>query len=233
VIRWENELTPYEARSVATLFENQLNELNQQSPDVGNLLKLISFFDPESIPVTMIVDGAEESSKNRAGEQVLPSSKPTIAKKFKAWGRGLVNTKRRTKGRGPADATESSHVSPEFDSLITLILSPTEFQKAIRQLQSLSLVEYRSRDGASSLWIHDLVQFMVCENTKKEETCDEWLQSSWSIVYQMLLLIEDPKLPQWWADCERLIPHLQSLTRSWDNVNVEVTRAIGLIAGYL
>jgi hypothetical protein len=137
VIRWENDLTPYEARSVAAIFENQSNQLNQQSPDVGNLLKLLSFLDPENIPVTMIVDGARESLKNRAGGRELFSPKH-IARKFKAWSQKILHTKRHTKGKPPADATESSHISP-FDSLITLILSPIEFQRVIQKLQSLSL----------------------------------------------------------------------------------------------
>jgi hypothetical protein len=59
-IQWENELSNYEEQSVAGTFARQFDLLNKESHDIGNLLKVLSFFDPENIPVGMIVDGAKE-----------------------------------------------------------------------------------------------------------------------------------------------------------------------------
>jgi hypothetical protein len=195
VINWENDLTSYEARSVAKMFTHQFDELNQQSHDVGNLLNFLSFFDPENIPITMIVDGAEAQKQHR------PEQNP-------------------------------SHIYPEFDSLITLILSPIEFQMAI---QSLSLVE-RSHNGTSSLWIHDLIQFMVQERAKKDETYQQWLHSSWSLVFGVFRLIDDSTLPQSWADYEKFMPHLQSLKNALNDIhdaNLDVPWTTIRMARYL
>jgi tetratricopeptide (TPR) repeat protein len=117
-----------------------------------------------------------------------------------------------------------------------MILSPIEFQRALQKLQNLSLVEHRSHNGTSSLWIHDLIHLLTREGAKKEEAYHEWLQSSWSFVYRMFTLVEDPSLPRWWADCEKFMPHLQSLKHVWCDVhgtNLEVIRVNSQIAKYL
>jgi hypothetical protein len=210
VIEWENDLTPYEARSVAATFLNQFNELNQQSRDIGNLLKFLSFFDPENIPVELIVHGTETLLQHRPKVSCRPIR--NILQKTKKWlARKMGHTK-----SDAGDITAPSHLSSEFDSLITLIISPIEFQSAIQTLQNLSLVEHRSHNGTSSLWIHDLIQFMVRERAKNNETYQEWLQLSWSLVYGAFLLIKHPKAPKCWADCEEIVPHLQSLIYAWD-----------------
>jgi hypothetical protein len=179
-----------EGRSVARTILNQLNELNQQSRNIGNLLKLLSFLDPENIPVAMIVEGAEVQSQRRP-EKVLSRPKRTVLQKVKEW----QARKKGQKKRDADDTTTTSHLSPDFDSLIALIVSPIEFQTAIQKLQSLSLVECRSRDGVSSLWIHDLIQLMVREHARKDKTYQKWHQSSWSLIYGAFCLIEDPTQP--------------------------------------
>jgi hypothetical protein len=52
-------LSTYEENSVGATFTAQLDDLEHQSPDASNLLKILSFFDPESIPLDMITQGAE------------------------------------------------------------------------------------------------------------------------------------------------------------------------------
>ena len=59
LISWKNELSNYEQKSVAVTFATQLEELDRQSHACSSLLKILSFFDPESIPLNMITDGAE------------------------------------------------------------------------------------------------------------------------------------------------------------------------------
>jgi len=43
----------------------------------------------------------------------------------------------------------------------------------------LSLIERRSDDGTSSLWMHDLIEFMMQDAARKEEPYRDWLQSLW------------------------------------------------------
>jgi tetratricopeptide (TPR) repeat protein len=208
---------------------DQINELNQQSHNIGNLLKLLSFLDPENIPVGMVVDGAKARLQPRP-EKAPSQPKRTVLVKLKEW-----RARKKSHTKGDADIATTTHLTPEFDSLIALILSPIEFQTAIQKLQSLSLVEHRSHNGNSSLWIHDLIQFMVREHARKDGSYESWLQSSWSLVYAVYLLIDDPTLPQWWGDCERLVPHLQSLRDAWGDfggTNFELTQAIIKIAKY-
>src|ERR1700722_9927489 len=64
-------------------------------------------------------------------------------------------------------STEAPTVSMEFHSLITLITSPIDVQTALQKLQSLSLIERRSDDGTPSLWMHDLIEFMMLQGRKK------------------------------------------------------------------
>jgi hypothetical protein len=59
VISWENDLSTYEEKSVAATFTSQLDGLEHQCPNTSDLLKVLSFFDPESIPLDMITQGAE------------------------------------------------------------------------------------------------------------------------------------------------------------------------------
>jgi tetratricopeptide (TPR) repeat protein len=62
VMSWENKLSNYEVKSVAATFTSQLEDLGYRSPDSSNLLKLLSFLDPESISLDMILQGAEAFS---------------------------------------------------------------------------------------------------------------------------------------------------------------------------
>jgi hypothetical protein len=60
LISWENELSNYEQKSIAVMFATQLEELDRQSHACCSLLKILSFFDPESIPLNIITDGAND-----------------------------------------------------------------------------------------------------------------------------------------------------------------------------
>jgi hypothetical protein len=140
---------PYEERSVAATFATQFEQLNQLSPDINNLLKVLSFLDPDRIPVGMIVQGAKEWLDPQHRPQDIPSQ-----------------------------PQNDSPIFSVFRLLVTLIFSPIQFPTAIKKLVNLSLVERRSHMGSSSLWMHDLMRFMVQEAMKKDETYREWLQSS-------------------------------------------------------
>lgn len=60
LLSWNDNLSSYEQKSVAVTFAIQLDELDRQSPICSNLLKVLSFFDAENIPLAMITDAAED-----------------------------------------------------------------------------------------------------------------------------------------------------------------------------
>src|SRR3984957_7252073 len=84
-MRWESELSVHEERSVAATFSRQFDKLNAESHDVGNLLKVLSFLDPENISVDMIVHGAEEwqrlqDTRSQSQSAIPPVSSPSPPK---------------------------------------------------------------------------------------------------------------------------------------------------------
>ena len=57
-----------------------------------------------------------------------------------------------------------------------------------------------------------------------------------SLVCGAFGLIEDMRSPEAWEECERFIPHLRSLDRTWDDahgVNLELSRANVRVARYM
>jgi hypothetical protein len=57
VIGWEHTLSDYEHKSVASTFTSQLQDLDRHHPDTSKLLRILAFFDPESIPLEMLITG--------------------------------------------------------------------------------------------------------------------------------------------------------------------------------
>ena len=99
------------------------------------------------------------------------------------WNRRRDGTKPRVD-----DRTKTPLVSSQFHSLAVLITSPIKFQMALQKLQSLSLIERRSDGETSSLWMHDLIEFMMQDAAREEETYRDWLQLSVSLVCGALWL---------------------------------------------
>jgi tetratricopeptide (TPR) repeat protein len=233
-IQWENELATYEERSVARTFTRQFNLLKQESDDIGNLLKVLSFFDLENIPVEMIIDGAKEWQRSQDELQLIPPAKFNILQRIKRWCRRCK--KRDTRNKASDVTKVSPPISLGFHSLVILILSPIKLRMAIQSLQHLSLVDYRTDPGNSSLWVHDLIQLMMQDAANKEDTYREWLQSSVSLVCSAIRKVGDPESPQQWDEYERIMPHLQLLnqrTNSLHETNLELIWAIKDIGRYL
>jgi tetratricopeptide (TPR) repeat protein len=182
VMNWENKLSDYEVKSVATTFTSQLEDLTCRSPDASNLLKLLSFLDPESISLDMIIQGAEVVSSGHPIHQIV---------------------------------SELSR-SPEATSVLALIRSPIGLPSAITQLQNRSLVKRQDDGTTSALYMHDLIQFMVQEDVKKGGGEARWFEFAVELISGALARIEDPQLPQYWAECELFVSHIHSLTDRQD-----------------
>src|ERR1700722_11274100 len=231
-MRWESELSLHEERSVAATFSRQFDKLNAESRDVGNLWKVLSFLDPENISVEMIVHGAEEWLRLQDERFQSQRAIPPVSSPSHPW----QSHKEDLTEHRVDHSTEAPPVSTEFHSLITLITSPIDFQTALQKLQSLSLIERRSDDGTSSLWMHDLIEFMMQDAARKEETYRDWLQLSVSLVCGALRLIEDIGSPEAWEECEKFIPHLRSLDKTWDDAHgadLELSQANVQVARYM
>jgi tetratricopeptide (TPR) repeat protein len=227
VLEWENDLTPYEERSIVATFAKQFDQLKKESRDVSNLMKLLSFFDPENIPVEMIVNGAKVWLSQHPQSTIFPPIPNTTG-----------STQFQTNSHGPAEGIVDnvSHVSHEFRPLATLIVSSSRLKMAVQKLQNLSLVERRSNDGKSALWIHDLTQCMMQDGVQKEPNYREWLRLSVTLVCGAFRIVKATNLSRRWAECEKFMPHFRSLNHAWKDMremNVELMEADRKIAGYL
>jgi hypothetical protein len=59
LISWEHTLSEYEHKSVTATFQSQLQDLEQHNLDASHLLRVLAFYDPESIRLDMLVTGAQ------------------------------------------------------------------------------------------------------------------------------------------------------------------------------
>jgi hypothetical protein len=201
---WENDLTSYQEKSIAATFICQLRDLDMQFQDASNLLKILAYLDPESISPDVLRTGAATVLESQ-----LSTSLPTPSFPYKKLPL-LQITKDMSQNVDPPET--SPIVSPKMKSLLDLIVSPTDLQSAITQLQNRSLVKRRQINGCSSLWMHDLIQFVVIENTKKSGGGKELFECAVKLICTAYQQVEDPTAPTSWRQCEDYIPHIQSLT---------------------
>ena len=208
---WENDLSSYQEKSIAATFVCQLRDLERQFQDASNLLKILAYLDPESISLDMLQTGGAAISELQLPTPslipVVPYEKPALLQIMK----NKFQSMRKGKPRAdPPDTTPI--VSPKMKSLLDLMLSPNNLQKAITQLQNRSLVKRRKIDGCSSLWMHDLIQLVVVEDTKKSGGGKELFECAVKFVCTAFQQVKDPTAPSSWRQCQIYIPHIQSLT---------------------
>ena len=84
--------------------------------------------------------------------------------------------------------------------------SPISLRTAIIQLQNRSLIASQSHTPLTTLRIHDLIQVIVLENTKKDGTEQEWFQCAVEIACGAFGQIEDLSSPKCWLQCESRPP---------------------------
>ena len=207
---WDNDLSSYQEKSIAATFVCQLRDLEIQFQDASNLLKILAYLDPESISLDILQTGAVAISESQLP---TPLSTPSVPYKKHSLFRIMKNKFRnKRKGKPQADPPDRTPiVSPTMKSLLDLILSPTSLQSAITQLQNRSLVKRRQHNGFSSLWMHDLIQLIVVENTKKSGG-QELFECAVKFICTAFQRVGDPTAPTSWRQCEIYIPHIQSLT---------------------
>jgi tetratricopeptide (TPR) repeat protein len=176
---------------VAATFISQLRDLDRQCPDASNLLRVIAFLDPESIPLEMLITGAKALT-----EAERPPTR-----------------------------------SPLTTTLFALIQSPVTRQNAINHLQSRCLVTYHAASQSPTFRIHDLIQLVVLEDTKSSGLGQQLFESAVELVCAAFRMIEEPLSPEWWPQCELLVPHIQALTLRQDT-SIEAKKVLLLINRY-
>jgi tetratricopeptide (TPR) repeat protein len=235
LIRLENNMSNYEQRSVAVTFDSQINELESHSLAYSQLLRVLSFFDPESIPLEMIAGGVDDlqprsASKLKPFQSVLSKLETKLHQrqgKRREISEGLTNNQTNT--------SVTTH-DRELESLIALVRSPVQRGQAIHYLRQLSLVGYKSTEDTSALRIHDLIQITIQENVRRNGTQDHWFHVAVILACSAFRRVEDPFSHRCWAQCEIFHPHIQSLTK-WDDdhhiCNSELRQANMRIGQYL
>jgi tetratricopeptide (TPR) repeat protein len=168
----------------------------------------------------MVIEGAEElqfaSGSIPSGTAVLkPKSKVPLLEKLK------INWRRRrgeltVLAGAPENTKSTSNLTPEQESLIHLICSPVQLQRAIQQLRNQSLVGYESSINASTLRIHDLIQAAIQERGMRNNGQCDWFRVAVELVCGAFRQVGNVASPTCWPQCETLCPHIQSLTK-WDD----------------
>jgi tetratricopeptide (TPR) repeat protein len=231
VISWENTLSTYEEKSISATFVVQLNDLEHQSPDASNLLKILSFFDPENIPLDMITQGAETLSRSLASSTTTSSDRVASGNILSSLHRILL---RRTKPKRLETMDRVDH--PELKSLLHLILSPVQLQNAITQLKNRSLVKHTRSADISVLRIHDLIRIMVQTSLTNSGADREWFKIAVELACGAFQLVEDPGSYKCWSRCAILAPHFQLLTmqdETYGSRSIPIMEANWKIAIYL
>ena len=234
LMKWENDLSSYQEKSIAATFICQLQDLESQFPDAANLLKILANLDPENIPVDILQTAAAAISKSHMSTPPTSLDELSLIHRINSLIRRIkIKLQGMQKGKKRADTRDSTRsVSP---SILDLLQSPTNLQNALTQLQNRSLIKRHQNDGCSSLWMHDLIKLLVLENTRK---CggEEWFDSAVELICTAFRQIDDPINPTSFRQCELYIPHIQSLTTRHEISNHSrdsLISANGNVARYL
>ncbi|KZP08930.1 hypothetical protein FIBSPDRAFT_250985 [Athelia psychrophila] len=223
IISWTNSLTNYQETSVLAAFTAPLQRLGASNPDVLNLLRVLAYFDPEHIPLDIVVLGAEKARSHLAShtESAPPASlarkdKQSTLRRFIA--RLPVPGKR---GKPPSLAvaqsgnvdTASAGVPLELRPLLESICSDKWRRGACGHLKALSLAQPLYGEKPS-LHIHDLIRQVVQQTTPAHESGqDPYHALAVMLLYHAFETIEDVGSPQSWKECERFVPHLMALVK--------------------
>ncbi|KAI9854314.1 MAG: hypothetical protein M1824_000407 [Vezdaea acicularis] len=216
VLSWENDLTSYEQKSVTATFVSQFDTLDRLHPETSSLLKILSFLDPEGIPVDMIVEGAKTLLQQPSSTMLLDNSAQASRSVTRL---AHIFKRKQRKRQTPISLSENgssqkSDISCDpiiWSRLEALAQTPIQLQKAIQQLQNHSLVEHLLDVNTPILRLHDLIQFMVQQRVKVERTENENFILATTVVCNAFQKVRNPESSKSWVQCEMYIPHIQSL----------------------
>ena len=192
----------------------QLEDLDRQWPDASSFLRVLAFLDPESIPLEMLTTGAKLVSES---QRPSPHADAQVRLKRPSFISIIQNKLLRRGGATRTSQHDGLNTPPNMPltstALLALIQDPIKLRNALTHLQERSLVAIQHNSESSTLRIHDLVQLVVLETMKGSGAYCESFEFAMELAWSAMSQIQHPDSPEWWPQCELLIPHIQSLTQ--------------------
>ncbi|KAF7965718.1 hypothetical protein HWV62_42173 [Athelia sp. TMB] len=217
VIHWENTLSNYEKRSVIAAFSVPLQNLRQVSLATSNLFNVLAHFDPESIPLNIIVHGAQVCRGRLADKAISSVPKPLARLRIMArlpWKKHKSSQSSTGDHNANSECTSNAvpHSTSMLETVIDLICSKDSLREAMNCFEECSLAQPSFGDNPS-LHIHDLIQLVVLNQSRAADQVDECHAVAVALLTSAFSTLDDYWLPQSWAACERFVPHLISLEK--------------------
>ena len=258
VLGWDNNLSKYEQRSVMITFSSKLDELAAASPVNSLLLQMLSLFDPESIALDMIRQGAypirdlraySEERKPDFLEPPMPMHMGTLPQPKRRFMQKLRDRLHRRAGSsskidGVTRRTEVSTCNSQDEDIndsraleISKLLDDlVEFPKAIQLLRKSSFLTHQPSEDGGDIRIHDLVRSMIRHRARQSKCDSLCFRMAAATVDYVLSAVEDPwYFSESWSLYERVLPHYQSLVafQMKQECSIDLARASRAVASYL
>ncbi|KZP24358.1 TPR-like protein [Athelia psychrophila] len=230
IIGWTNSLTNYEEKSVMAAFTAPLQQLGANNPDVLSFLRVLVCLDPESIPLDILVLGAEKTREQLASNTESMSTGSPGPKRNRFSFRKFITKLpgKRAKPR-PLAVLPSVKVPLELIPLLDSICSEEWLRKACGHLKDLSLAQLLY-GGKTSLHIHDLIQQTTPAHGSGEHL---YRDLAVTLLSQAFPAKDDVSSPESWTQCERVVPHVMSLTKHAGTLPINVLGVLSVrVAGY-
>ena len=259
VLGWDNNLSKYEQRSVMITFSSKLDDLAAASPVNSLLLQMLSLFDPESIALDMIKQGAypirdlraySEERKPKLSEPpmlmhqgALPQPKRRFMQKFRNKLHRRAGSPSKIDGvTGQTEASTCNSQDEDINDSRALEISellddPVEFPKAIQLLRKSSFLSHQSSDNGGDIRIHDLVRSVIRHRARQSVSDSLCFRMATATVDYVFSVAEYPSLSsECWSLYEMGLPHYRSLVAfqmQQQGCNIALARASRAVARYL
>ncbi|EGO00341.1 hypothetical protein SERLA73DRAFT_152365 [Serpula lacrymans var. lacrymans S7.3] len=218
MIQWDNDLDDYEAKSVAAVLGSLLEHAFQDT-DTGNFLKLLSFFDPESIALNVIIESAKNitETKHQISAEVMdahPQPKGGIVRTIMH--KLHIKTAKAClclscTSNNTFEETEMVLIKSTLIEHLSAMICSIGLPRVIRQLQELSLVYCTGSVDATVLHMHDLTSFLVREMTRVDGLWEDFFDCTVNFIGVAIDNISDSRSPKCWPQCALIASHVQSL----------------------
>ena len=259
VLSWDNHLSKYEQRSVMITFSSKLDELAAASPVNSLLLQMLSLFDPESIALDMIKQGAypiqdlraySEERKPKLSEPPMPMHKVILPQPKRRLMQKLRDKLHRRAGSpsridGVTGQTEASTCNSQDEDIndsraleiSKLLDDPVEFPKAIQLLRKSSFLSHQPSEDGGDIRIHDLVRSMIRHRAKQSMYDSLCFRMAAATVDYVFSEAESPwSSSECWSLYESVLPHYRSLVAfqmEQQGCSIDLARASRAVASYL
>ncbi|KZP07344.1 hypothetical protein FIBSPDRAFT_939557, partial [Athelia psychrophila] len=231
VIGWDNGLSAYQERSVLATFTVQLQRLGEIDINLLRLLKMLAFFDPESIPLDLLVLAAGRVANRLAANDISEFSVPLAPKPLQKITKVPASPK--PPSTSIASKPTSADVSQELRPLLDLICARKWLRGALRHFEDLSLARPLYGEK-TSLHIHDLIQLVLQQIMTNDQLATE--NAHYALAVALLCeafeIREDPISPRSWPECERFVPHLMALAKHANTPSRDFLVMSRRVAGY-